>query len=181
MAKSVKTIGVLTSGGDAPGMNAAIRAVVRGAINKGLKVKGIMRGYAGLLDEEIVDMDTTSVSDIINRGGGNVLIRVYNRLPNEEIDYESDVEVHTDGKSYTVPAGTQIRLKPGESIFVYQGLYHDFSVEPGTGPVLLGEVSQCNDDNTDNRFNPPVGRFPKIEEDEPPYRLLCNEYPAAKD
>lgn len=72
-------------------------------------------------------------------------------------------------------------MKPGESIFVYQGLYHDFSVEPGTGPVLLGEVSQCNDDNTDNRFNPPVGRFPKIEEDEPPYRLLCNEYPAAKD
>ena len=69
MAKSVKTIGVLTSGGDAPGMNAAIRAVVRGAINRGLKVKGIMRGYAGLLDEEIVDMDTTSVSDIINRGG----------------------------------------------------------------------------------------------------------------
>ena len=69
MAKSVKTIGVLTSGGDAPGMNAAIRAVVRGAINKGLKVKGIMRGYAGLVDEEIVDMDTTSVSDIINRGG----------------------------------------------------------------------------------------------------------------
>ena len=50
-------------------MNAAIRAVVRGAINRGLKVKGIMRGYAGLLDEEIVDMDTTSVSDIINRGG----------------------------------------------------------------------------------------------------------------
>ena len=47
--------------------------------------------------------------------------------------------------------------------------------------VLLGEVSQCNDDNTDNRFNPPVGRFPKIEEDEAPYRLLCNEYPAAKE
>ena len=55
-------------------------------------------------------------------------------------------------------------------------MYHDFAVEAGTGPVLLGEVSQCNDDNTDNRFNPPVGRFPKIEEDEPPYRLLCNEY-----
>lgn len=69
MAKDVKTIGVLTSGGDAPGMNAAIRAVVRTAINKGLKVKGIMRGYAGLLQEEIVDMDSTSVSDIIHRGG----------------------------------------------------------------------------------------------------------------
>ena len=65
----IKTIGVLTSGGDAPGMNAAIRAVVRTAINKGMKVKGIMRGYAGLLQEEIVDMDGTSVADTIGRGG----------------------------------------------------------------------------------------------------------------
>ena len=123
----------------------------------------------------------TKMEDIINRGGGNVLIRVYNSKEDESIDYESDVVVHTDGKSYTVPAGTQIRLTPGESIYVYQGLYHDFTVEPGTGDVLLGEVSQCNDDNTDNRFNPPVGRFPKIEEDDAPYRLLCNEYPAAKE
>ena len=69
MAKEVKTIGVLTSGGDAPGMNAAIRAVVRTAINKGMKVKGIMRGYAGLLQEEIVGMDGTSVADTIGRGG----------------------------------------------------------------------------------------------------------------
>lgn len=69
MAKEVKTIGVLTSGGDAPGMNAAIRAVVRTALNKGLKVKGIMRGYAGLLQEEIIDMDGKSVADIIGRGG----------------------------------------------------------------------------------------------------------------
>ena len=53
--------------------------------------------------------------------------------------------------------------------------------EPGTGAVLIGEVSQCNDDNTDNRFNPPAGRFPEIEEDEPPYRLLCNEYPATPE
>ncbi|MBS6644205.1 6-phosphofructokinase [Clostridium sp. MCC353] len=69
MAKAVKTIGVLTSGGDAPGMNAAIRSVVRVAIAKGMKVKGIMRGYAGLLQEEIVDMESSSVSDIIHRGG----------------------------------------------------------------------------------------------------------------
>ena len=60
--KQIKTIGVLTSGGDAPGMNAAIRAVVREAIVKGLKVKGIKRGYAGLLQEEIVDMDSVSVA-----------------------------------------------------------------------------------------------------------------------
>ena len=69
MAKQVKTIGVLTSGGDAPGMNAAIRAVVRTAISKGMKVKGIMRGYAGLLHDEIVDMSSTDVSNIIFRGG----------------------------------------------------------------------------------------------------------------
>ena len=69
MSNVVKTVGVLTSGGDAPGMNAAIRAVVRTALVNGLKVKGIMRGYAGLLNEEIIDMDSTSVSEIINRGG----------------------------------------------------------------------------------------------------------------
>jgi len=118
--------------------------------------------------------------DIINRGGGNVLIRVYNSLPDESIDYVNDVTVYSDGRTYTVPAGTQIRLTPGESITVQSGLYHDFAVEDGSGSVLLGEVSQCNDDNTDNRFEPPVGRFPEIEEDEAPYRLLCNEYPAAE-
>lgn len=69
MAKEIKTIGVLTSGGDAPGMNAAIRAVVRSAISKGLKVKGILKGYNGLLNEEIIDMDALSVADIIHRGG----------------------------------------------------------------------------------------------------------------
>ena len=69
MADQMKTIAVLTSGGDAPGMNAAIRAVVRTAIAKGLTVKGIERGYAGLLSEEIIDMDAKSVSDIIQRGG----------------------------------------------------------------------------------------------------------------
>ena len=69
MAKEINTIGVLTSGGDAPGMNAAIRAVVRQALSKGKKVKGIKRGYAGLLNEEIIDMDAKSVSDSISRGG----------------------------------------------------------------------------------------------------------------
>ena len=70
--------------------------------------------------------------DIINRGGGNVLIRVYNSLPDEEIDKITDVTVHTDGRTYTVPAGSRIRLRPGESIHIQQRLYHDFSVEEGT-------------------------------------------------
>ena len=122
----------------------------------------------------------SKMEDIINRCGGTLLIRVYNSLPDESIDRVSDVTVHLDGRTVTVPAGTQVRLEPGMSISIQPGLYHDFEVEPGTGPIVIGEVSQCNDDNTDNCFNPPVGRFPTIEEDEPPYRLLCNEYPAAE-
>lgn len=69
MQKRMRTIAVLTSGGDAPGMNAAIRAVVRTALGKGLKVRGIRRGYQGLLDEEIIDFSARDVSDIIQRGG----------------------------------------------------------------------------------------------------------------
>ena len=69
MAKEIKTIAVLTSGGDVPGMNAALRAVVRKGISNGVKVKGIKRGYAGLLNEEIIDMEPQSVSDIIQKGG----------------------------------------------------------------------------------------------------------------
>jgi D-lyxose ketol-isomerase len=122
----------------------------------------------------------SKMEDIINRAGGNVLIRVYNSDEREQIDRESPVTVHVDGRESVVPAGTQVRLCPGQSITITPLLYHDFTVEPGGGPVLLGEVSQCNDDNTDNRFEPPMGRFPAIEEDEPPYRLLCNEYPAAE-
>ena len=91
------------------------------------------------------------------------------------------------GFGFSIGAQVLIARRNGEGnlagigpIFM-QGMYHDFEVEPGTGPVLIGEVSQCNDDNIDNRFNPPAGRFPEIEEDEPPYRLLCNEYPEAPE
>ena len=74
-----------------------------------------------------------------------------------------------------------VELKPGESITITPYLYHEFHVVTSSGSVLIGEVSQCNDDETDNRFYEKIGRFPKIEEDEPPYRLLCNEYPDAKN
>ena len=69
MKEPLHTIGVLTSGGDAPGMNAAVRAVVRTALSKGLSVLGIRRGYHGLLREEIIDMSRKDVADIIQRGG----------------------------------------------------------------------------------------------------------------
>ena len=122
----------------------------------------------------------SKMEDIINRGGGNVLIRVYNSTPEGQFA-DTPVTVHCDGRAHTVPAGTQVRLTPGQSITVFQNMYHDFELEPGTGPVLLGEVSMCNDDEHDNRFYEPIGRFPEIEEDEPPYRLLCNEYPKWED
>lgn len=66
---AIKTIGILTSGGDAPGMNAAIRAITRSAIYSGFKVKGIYRGYKGLIDDEIVDFKTQNVSNIVHHGG----------------------------------------------------------------------------------------------------------------
>ena len=103
------------------------------------------------------------------------------RNGNLKLDQYTKTHVHVDGREMVVPAGTQVRLTPGESITISPYLYHDFTVEPGSGPVLLGEVSQCNDDNTDNRFYEQLGRFPTIEEDEPPYRLLCSEYPAARE
>ncbi len=121
----------------------------------------------------------SKMEDIINRGGGNLLIQVYNTNKDEQFD-TTDVTIYSDGREYVVPAGTKIKLTPGESITIYPNLYHDFSVEKGTGVVLIGEVSMCNDDTSDNRFYEELGRFPKIEEDEPPYRLLCGEYPKAE-
>ncbi len=120
----------------------------------------------------------TKSEDIINRGGGTLRISVRNGLKDRTID-DSDVLVNSDGRSYYVKSGSGILLNPGESITLWPYQYHDFSIVKGTGSVLIGEVSQCNDDTTDNCFHEKVGRFPEIENDEAPYRLLCNEYPAA--
>lgn len=120
------------------------------------------------------------MEDVINRGGNDVYITVYNGDSNGE-KLDTDVTVNMDGKEFVVPAGQRIRLKPGESITIPPYMYHDFMVLKEGGPVLLGEVSMCNDDDNDNRFFDPIGRFPAIEEDEAPYRLLCNEYPPAKE
>ena len=115
------------------------------------------------------------MEDIINRGGGRLCFRLWNSTGDEALS-DSEVEVHRDGRSYKVPAGSEIELLPGESLTLYPGCYHEFYVKEGEGYCLIGEVSMCNDDNADNRFYEPVGRFPEIEEDEVPYRLLCNEY-----
>ena len=119
------------------------------------------------------------MEDIINRGGNDCYITVYNGAK-DGARLDTDVTVNTDGREYVVPAGTRVRLRPGESIAIYPYMYHDFVVPEEGGPVLLGEVSMCNDDENDNRFYEEMGRFPTIEEDEAAYRLLCNEYPPAK-
>jgi D-lyxose ketol-isomerase len=113
------------------------------------------------------------VEDIINRGGGKLMIQVYNSTESDRLA-DSDVTVSLDGVKRIVKAGDTVVLGPGESITLPSRLYHKFwAVE---GRALIGEVSLVNDDNTDNRFYEPVGRFPEIEEDEPPLYLLCTDY-----
>lgn len=115
------------------------------------------------------------MEDIINRGGGNLVIELFNSTPDGEFD-TSPVNFKTDGVKRSVNAGGKVILKPGESICLEQGMYHRFYGEPGKGTVLVGEVSMVNDDSSDNRFYESVGRFPVIEEDEEPVHLLASDY-----
>lgn len=118
--------------------------------------------------------------DIINRGGGVLLVKVFGSTPEETLS-EEPLTVCVDGRNYEVPAGTIIRLEQGESITLYSGQYHSFWGEEGKGTVLVGEVSCVNDDTADNRFLEKTGRFPAVEEDVPALYPLFSEIPAAKD
>ena len=114
------------------------------------------------------------MEDIINRGGGNLVIKCYKS--DEEGNMTNDpVTVFCDGRTYPVTGGERIVLKPGQSITLPTGQYHSFWAKDGK--VLIGEVSKVNDDNADNRFYEPVGRFPEIIEDEPILYPLFSEYP----
>lgn len=115
------------------------------------------------------------MEDIINRGGGNLLVSVFNAAEDGSLA-DTDVEIHSDGRIYPVPAGTVLRLKPGESLTMTRGMYHQFWGEEGCGRVLVGEVSMVNDDHADNHFLKPTGRFPSIEEDCAPLYLLGMDY-----
>ena len=115
------------------------------------------------------------MEDIINRGGGHLLIQVWNSTPAETLA-TTPVTLATDGVERIVNAGVTIRLTPGESVTLPPRCYHKFWGETGQGPVLLGEVSRVNDDRTDNQFLEPTGRFPSITEDEAPLHLLVGDY-----
>ena len=114
------------------------------------------------------------VEDIINRGGGKLVIQLYNATADDGLA-DSAVTVSIDGTKRLVKAGDQVQLAPGESITLPPRLYHKFW--GAQDRVLVGEVSLVNDDKTDNRFYEPIGRFPEIEEDEPPLHLLVTDYP----
>ncbi|NRP74036.1 hypothetical protein ILFOPFJJ_04957 [Ensifer psoraleae] len=112
--------------------------------------------------------------DIINRGGGTLVLQMYNSLPDGSVDEESDVEVACDARLTCRKAGDLLKLEPGESVTLLPGNWHAFWAEGGD--VLMGEVSTVNDDLTDNYFREPVGRFSAIDEDEHPLHLLVSDY-----
>jgi len=115
------------------------------------------------------------MEDIINRGGGELVIQLWNSTAQEGLD-GTEVSVSLDGVRRTVKAGDTVTLLPGESICLPARLYHKFWGREGKGTVLVGEVSRVNDDYVDNRFHEKVGRFAQIEEDEPPLHLLYDDY-----
>ena len=117
----------------------------------------------------------SKMEDIINRGGGNLVIELFNSEGDHRFS-DKTIKVKTDGVLRTVEPGGKVILTPGESICLYQGLFRRFYGESGIGKVLAGEVSAVNDDSNDNNFFDPVGRFPEIEEDEEPLLLLASDY-----
>lgn len=113
------------------------------------------------------------MEDIINRGGGKLKLRLYPADADESLVRTGEIVFSVDGCRRSIHAGEVITLEPGESITLEQNCYHEFW---GEGRVLAGEVSLVNDDNHDNRFFQPIGRFPTIEEDEEPIYLLVGDY-----
>jgi len=127
------------------------------------------------LQETPMHFHWSKMEDIINRGGGNLVMELC-----KSDDYENFSDqpffVKVDGITRSIKPGGAVILSPGESICLEQGLYHRFYGQPQKGKVLVGEVSAVNDDATDNRFYEPVGRFPEIIEDEEPIYLLASDY-----
>jgi D-lyxose ketol-isomerase len=112
--------------------------------------------------------------DIINRGGGKLVLELFMSNPDGSIDRDTEVSVPTDGVVRTLKAGGLLKLDPGESVTLLPGVWHAFWGEGRD--VLIGEVSTVNDDLTDNVFREPIGRFSNIDEDVAPVHLLVSDY-----
>jgi hypothetical protein len=144
--------------------------------------KGLGKSYAEkilLVGEEQITpthFHYYKMEDIINRGGGDLVIQLWNSTADEQLDTTTPIVASQDGVRITVNAGGTIILKPGDSITLPTRLYHKFWGKKGTGRLLVGEVSRVNDDYVDNRFFDKVGRFAAIEENVEPLYLLYDDY-----
>ena len=127
--------------------------------------------------ETPVHRHRVKMEDIINRAGG-VLTLEFAHCDHDGKPTDAPVTLSVDGAQRTLRPWEKLSLEPGESVTIERGVYHRFYAEKGKGLVLAGEVSQVNDDHADNYFLEPIGRFAKIDEDEPPLRPLWNEIAA---
>ncbi len=130
----------------------------------------------------------SKTEDIINRGGGDLEVTLYNARSEDFADTkaaatgapgafdDTDVLLVKDGKRIVIPAGGKVMCRPGESITLLPGQYHQWQAVPGAGDIFLFEVSMCNDDNVDNRFHEAGERIVSIEEDEAPEALMISDY-----
>lgn len=114
--------------------------------------------------------------DIINRAGGVFCCQLAACGEDGKPDFKKPVRVLRDGEYYTAAPGEIIEISTGNSITLEPYVFHRFFAKTGCGDLLIGEVSKINDDNTDNVFAVTRDRFCPVDEDEPPYRLLVNEY-----
>ncbi len=151
----------------------------RNGLNKDLGQKSAMLYAEKIMisrDNQLSPMHRhdIKVEDIINRGGGDLVLKLYMADASGGIDHDARVEVMCDGLPRSVEAGGLLRLKPGESVTLFPNNWHAFWGEGGD--VLIGEVSTVNDDMTDNIFAKPIGRFANVEEDEAPLHLLVSDY-----
>jgi len=112
--------------------------------------------------------------DIVNRGGGRLVLQLFGSDPEGGLDPAAEVRVVADGSDRRLPGGAHLALDPGESVTLDPDTWHAFWGEGGR--VLIGEVSNVNDDLTDNVFRDPIGRFSEIEEDAAPSHLLVSDY-----
>lgn len=112
--------------------------------------------------------------DIINKGGGTLVLELFKAAGDGNIDETAEVAVRCDGSWRKIPGGSHLKLAPGESVTLEPDTWHAFWGEGGK--VLIGEVSNVNDDRTDNVFREKIGRFSSINEDTAPKHLLVSDY-----
>jgi D-lyxose ketol-isomerase len=113
--------------------------------------------------------------DIINRGAGLLTLILYRSNSDGTLNKKDDVDIYCDGRLVTVKAGAEFTVGAGDSITLTPGIYHTLGSKAEDGDLIAGEVSSINDDNLDNHFLDPLGRFTRIDEDEAALFPLCNE------